>query len=219
MAPKRVAIIGAGVSGLCAIKSSLDEGLNPICFEVKPVVGGLWNFSEEVINGHGSVAKLTVTNLSKEMMCLSDFPMPASAANYLPHNEYNAYLARYAEANNLQKHIKFETEVETAKLLDDGRWLLTVKGKDGKASKEQFDFLMVCSGMHGRPKIPDFPGLKDFQGKIMHAHEIRNSKGFEGKRIIIVGLGNTGGDVSVELSRVAAQVSAFIFFLKKKIYI
>ena len=207
MTTKRVAIIGAGISGLCAIKSSLDEGLNPVCYEIKPVVGGLWNYSEDIKFGQGSVMNSTIINLSKEMMSFSDFPMPASAANYLRHYEYNAYLARYAEANNLQKHIKFETEVETAKLLDDGRWLLTVKGKVGIVSKEYFDFLMVCCGINGTPKIPEFSGMKDFQRKIVHAHQIRNSDRYKDKRILVIGLGNTGADTAVDLSQVASQVS------------
>ena len=65
IAMKRIAIIGAGVSGLPAIKCCLEEGLEPVCFEMRGDIGGLWNYTETVIKGQSSVMRSTVTNTSK----------------------------------------------------------------------------------------------------------------------------------------------------------
>ena len=75
-AVKRVAVIGAGASGLTATKSCLDEGLEPVCFERTDDVGGLWLFTEKVRDGQSCVMNSTITNTTKEMSSYSDFPPP-----------------------------------------------------------------------------------------------------------------------------------------------
>ena len=80
-----VAIIGAGASGLAAIKCCLDEGLRPVCFERTKHIGGLWHYTDQPIEGQACVMKSTVINTSKEMMSYSDFPIPADFANFM-HN-------------------------------------------------------------------------------------------------------------------------------------
>jgi len=107
----RVAIIGAGGSGLPAIKCCLDEGLEPVCFERTDYIGGLWHFTDEVEEDQSCVMKSTVINTSKEMMCYSDFPIPQE---YPPcmHNKYvEKYFHLYADKFNLKKYIRFKTEV------------------------------------------------------------------------------------------------------------
>merc|ERR1719334_1644018 len=75
---KTVAIIGAGVSGLTCIKSCLEEGLRPVCFEATKEIGGIWVYRDETHQeGRGRLYRSTVTNTSKEMMSMSDFPAPA----------------------------------------------------------------------------------------------------------------------------------------------
>ena len=74
---KSVAVIGAGASGITAIKCCLDEGLEVVCFERSCDIGGLWRFTEAPVEGQGCVMKSTVINTSKEMMSYSDFPIPA----------------------------------------------------------------------------------------------------------------------------------------------
>ena len=73
---KKIAIIGAGCSGLAAIKCCLDEGLEPVCFEMDSDIGGLWNYTDNVTVGKGSAYKSLTINTSKEMMAFSDFPPP-----------------------------------------------------------------------------------------------------------------------------------------------
>ncbi|XP_070531991.1 flavin-containing monooxygenase 5-like isoform X2 [Ptychodera flava] len=110
--PKRVAVLGAGASGLIAIKSCLDEGLEPVCLEKGTDIGGLWKYHDDVRDGHGSVFSTTVINTRQE----------------------------------------------------------------------------------------------DFQGRIVHTHDYKKSKGYEDKRIMVIGIGNSGADAAVELARVGSQV-------------
>lgn len=72
---------------------------------------------------------------------------------------------------------------------------------------------MVCTGHHGTVNQPKIPGEEKFRGTIMHTHSLKNSKGFENKNVVVVGIGNSGGDAAVELSVVAKQVSYIYLFL------
>ena len=83
--PPRVAIVGAGASGLAAVKCCLDEGLSPVCFERTSYIGGLWHYTDKPKEGQACVMKSTVINTSKEMMSYSDFPIPAHYPNFM-HN-------------------------------------------------------------------------------------------------------------------------------------
>ena len=69
-----------------------------------------------------------------------------------------------------------------------------------------FDVVMICTGVFAKPHVPEFPGDKLFTGKVMHSHEYRTSKGFENQRVLIVGIGNTAGDIAADLSYVASKV-------------
>ena len=87
---KRVAVIGAGASGLTAIKCCLDEGLLPVCFERVDEVGGLWYYTERVREGQGCVMRSTIMNTCKEMMCFSDFPPPSEFPNFMNQQQVRA---------------------------------------------------------------------------------------------------------------------------------
>ncbi|CAH1781362.1 unnamed protein product [Owenia fusiformis] len=208
---KKVAILGAGASGLTAIKSCNDEGLAPVCFERTNDIGGLWNFTEEVREDQACVAKSTVINTSKEMMCYSDFIIPKEYPNFM-HNTYvQKYFRLYADKFNLLKHIKFRTEVTSVKKADDfaktGQWQLHIKDLNNNAETvEIYDAVLICTGHHADINIPKMPGLENFKGRIIHSHDYKDLRGYEDKNIVIVGIGNSGGDAAVELSRVAKQV-------------
>ena len=79
---KRIAIIGAGASGLPCIKEALESGFIPICFEKTSYTGGLWRYHDDDEEGVASVMKSTIINSSKEMSAFSDFPPPKELPNY-----------------------------------------------------------------------------------------------------------------------------------------
>ncbi|GFN88429.1 dimethylaniline monooxygenase [n-oxide-forming] [Plakobranchus ocellatus] len=207
----RVAIVGAGACGLTAIKCCLDEGITPVCFERTDHKGGLWHYTDQPFEGQACVMKSTVINTSKEMMCYSDYPIPAHFPNYMHNSQVLEYFHQYVEHFNLEQHIQYLIEVTSIKRADSfaktGQWEICYRNHStGKVSSELFDGVLICTGHHAEKYVPEFPGLKNFQGKVLHAHDYRVPTGYEDKKVLIIGMGNSGGDCAVELSRVAKQV-------------
>ncbi|XP_070602882.1 dimethylaniline monooxygenase [N-oxide-forming] 2-like isoform X1 [Erythrolamprus reginae] len=208
---RKVAIIGAGVSGIASIKCCLEEGLEPTCFEKNDAIGGLWQFTDIPEKGRTSVFRSVVTNTSKEMTCFSDFPFPESCPNYLHHSLFLEYLKDYAKRFHLLDCIQLKTTVYSIRKHPDftttGQWVVYTEA-NGKKASTVFDAVMICTGHFAELNLPldSFPGIENFKGHYMHSWEYKDPKGLEGKKVLILGAGNTGGDVAVEVSRTAAKV-------------
>ncbi|NWT73298.1 FMO5 monooxygenase, partial [Prunella himalayana] len=233
---KKVAIIGGGSSGLCAIKACLQEGLEPVCFERTGDIGGLWRFEEHPEDGRASIYRSVIINTSKEMMCFSDFPIPEDFPNYMHNSKIMEYFRMYAQHFDLLRHIRFrvragpEGEVaagagaqvpDTAPLCQtsvcrvskrpnfasSGQWEVLTES-DGKQEAAVFDAVLVCSGHHTNAHLPlsSFPGLEKFEGCYLHSRDYKSPQPFMGKRVVVVGIGNSGIDIAVELSHTAKQV-------------
>jgi len=197
--PPRIAIIGAGCSGLAAIKVLAENDLtNLVCFEKNNQLGGNWVFTAS--ESHSSVCETTHIISSKWLSHYSDFPMPADYPDYPSHQQVLAYFQAYAKKFDLGKYIRFKAEILKAEKTEGERWRLHLN--DGSA--EEFDYLLVANGHHSTPRHPAWKD--DFTGQYLHSHSFKNNKGFEDKRILVVGAGNSGCDCAVETSRVAAQV-------------
>ncbi|XP_048064532.1 flavin-containing monooxygenase 5-like isoform X7 [Megalobrama amblycephala] len=209
---KRVAVIGGGASGLTCIKCCLDEGLEPVCFETSDDIGGLWRFKENPDPDRASIYHSLIINTSKEMMCYSDFPIPAHFPNYMHNSLIMDYFRMYAEHFQLKRHIRFQTKVLHVTPRPDfphsGQWDVEIESKDGQREKQVFDAVMVCTGHHCHPHLPlkDFPGIDTFKGKYFHSRDYKTPEEWRGKRVVVIGIGNSGGDIAVELSRMAKQV-------------
>ena len=118
----------------------------------------------------------------------------------------------YMKHFDLKKYIRFNTHVNTIKQCEDfsktGQWELEIRDvKTGSVTKEVYDGVLVCTGHHADKHWPTFPGQEDFQGKMVHTHDYKSHVGYENKRVVVIGIGNSGGDVAVELGRIAKQVS------------
>lgn len=195
----RIAIIGAGCSGLTAIKNLLDAGLEEIiCFEKNDQIGGNWVYTSAP--SHSSVSEATHIISSKTLSQLSDFPMPDDYPDYPSHQQILAYFQAYAKHFHLEKYIRFNTTVLRVEKIENERWRVHLD--DG--TQPEFDYLLVANGHHSVPRHPDWKAC--FTGKYLHAHEYKTSQGLEGKRVLVVGAGNSGCDCAVESSRVAARV-------------
>ncbi|XP_051233040.1 flavin-containing monooxygenase 5 isoform X6 [Dicentrarchus labrax] len=209
---RRVAVIGGGSSGLACIKCCLDEGLEPVCFESSDDIGGLWRFKENPEPDRASIYHSVIINTSKEMMCFSDFPIPAQFPNYMHNSLIMDYFRMYADSFQLTKHIRFNTKVLQVKQRSDfsrsGQWDVETEDKDGKKKKHIFDAVMICIGHHCHPNMPlhDFPGIDTFKGKYFHSRDYKTPEEWRNKKVVVIGIGNSGGDIAVELSRVTKQL-------------
>ncbi|XP_035504531.2 flavin-containing monooxygenase 5 isoform X1 [Scophthalmus maximus] len=209
---QKVAVIGAGLSGLTSIKACVDEGLEPTCFESSHDIGGLWRFKEKPEPGRGNIYQSVVINSSKEMMSFSDFPPPAEFPNNMHHSEVLQYLRLYVQAFNLLKHIRFQTTVLSVRQTQDfavtGQWEVETESGEGQRETSVFDAVIVCSGHFTQPHLPlrDFTGFESFEGRHFHSWEYRSADGMEGKTVVVIGIGNSGGDIAVDISRVAEKV-------------
>ncbi len=194
------AVIGAGISGLTMGKMLGDYGVPYTCFEISDRIGGNWAFGNP--NGHSSAYRSLHIDTSKYQLSFRDFPMPEDYPDFPHHTQIKAYLEAYAEAFDLKSRIEFENGVRHAERVSTGSttgkgWELSLQ--DG--STRRFDFLVVANGHHWDPRYPDFPG--EFTGTTMHSHHYvdpRTPLDLTGKRILVVGLGNSAADITVELS-------------------
>lgn len=191
----RTAIVGAGISGLTAGKMLSDYAIDYSCFESSDRIGGNWAFGNP--NGHSSAYRSLHIDTSKHQLSFRDFPMPEHYPDFLHHTLVKEYLESYAAAFELKRNIEFDTEVTHAHRLPGGGWELELAG----GQRRRFDLLVVANGHHWDPRLPDFPG--EFSGDTLHAHHYIDPKtplDFSGKRILVVGLGNSAADIAVELS-------------------
>ncbi|KAF3823428.1 hypothetical protein GH733_010864 [Mirounga leonina] len=183
---KKVAVIGAGVSGLVSLKCCVDEGLEPTCFERTEDIGGLWRFKENVEDGRANIYQSVITNTSKEMSCFSDFPMPEDFPNFLHNSKLLEYFRIFARKFDLLKYIQFQTTVLSVKKYTDfsssGQWEVVTESNSKKQSIERF------------------------KGQCFHSRQYKHPEGLEGKHILVIGLGNSASDIAIELSKKAAQV-------------
>ncbi len=195
----KIAVIGAGCSGITAVKNLIEMGLtNVVCFEQNDQIGGNWVYSAE--SSHSSVCETTHIISSKKLSEYTDFPMPESYSDYPSHQEVLAYFQSYCEHFNLYPYIKFNSKVERIEKIENDRWQIEVNDQ-----VTEYDYVLIANGHHNKPNHPEFKS--DFKGKYLHAHDYKNNRGFEGKKVLVVGAGNSGCDCAVEISRVAEHVS------------
>jgi cation diffusion facilitator CzcD-associated flavoprotein CzcO len=186
-----VCVIGAGVSGLTAIKALGDWQIRHTCFEASDDVGGNWYFRNP--NGRSSAYRSLHIDTSKTSISFKDFPMDGRYPDFPHHSEIHGFLRDYAERFGLRERIRFSTAVQSARRLDGGGWDI-----DG----ERFDVLLVCNGHHWDPSFPSFPGT--FDGPTIHSHHYIDPTeplALQGKRVLVVGIGNSAVDITSELAR------------------
>jgi len=203
MAEKRVAVIGTGPSGLTALKNLLDEGLDVTAFDAATEVGGNWVYTEN--NSHSSVFETTHIISSKGLSQYADWPWENSnpgAADYPSHSELAAYFQDYARRFGLYNHIQFKTMVLKAMRIAPNHWNLELES-EGRIWQERFTHLVVGNGHHWDPRWPEYPGT--FTGEYLHSHHFKKAAPFAGKRVLVIGGGNSACDVAVETSRISAR--------------
>ncbi|MGH2832079.1 MAG: flavin-containing monooxygenase [Solirubrobacteraceae bacterium] len=197
----RVCVIGAGSSGITAIKALVKRGIPFDCFEASDEVGGNWVFGNR--NGMSAAYRDLFINVSRERMSYSDFPMPDSCPDFPHHTHIAEYFNAYVDHFGLREHITFQTPVKHAHRCDNGVWEVELDAGETRL----YDALMVANGHHWDARWPEpaFPGSEDFQGAQLHAHSYVDSSIFAGRDAVILGMGNSAMDIAVESSYVAAN--------------
>ncbi len=197
-------VIGAGSSGLVGAKRLLEQGISVEVIDRDPDVGGNWNYGAP----SSRVFKSTHLVSSKDLTQYLDFPMPDHYPDYPSHFQVQEYFRDYARTFSLYDHIRFNTSVEQVDRLDDGRWSVSLD--TGETSI--YDGVVIANGHNWQPKSPTFDG--HFDGEIMHSATYRVPDIFEGKRVLVIGAGNSGCDIACE----AAQTSNGAFLSVRRGY-
>jgi hypothetical protein len=198
-------VIGAGISGLTTGKAFSDWALPYTCFEASDDIGGNWYFGNP--NGRSSAYRSLHIDTYRDSVSFRDMPMGEEYPDYPHHERIRAYINDYADAFSLRERIRFGTEVERAERKPAGGWRITL----GDGSAEEFDFLAVGNGHHWDPRYPDFPG--EFDGETIHSHHYIDPQkplDLTGKRVLVVGIGNSAVDIVSELSRKGVAEKVFI---------
>ncbi len=198
-----VCIIGAGPSGITAAKNCRAAGIPYVLYEQSGKVGGNWVFNDAT--GHSSVYENTHIISSKTLSSYEDYPMPASYPDYPNHRQVQAYFEAYARHFGVLDDVRFHHTVLKAERVEGGDWSITVRDAAGAESTQRFSHLMVCNGHHWNPRYPEIPGT--FEGVYLHSHGFKRADdSWRGKRVLVIGAGNSAADVAVESARVAAAV-------------
>lgn len=199
---KQVCIIGAGPSGLPAIKNISEAGISVVAYDYNSDVGGNWIYNEK--ESHSSVFETTHIISSKTLSQYEDYPFKPEVSDYPSHEELRNYFQSYAKYFNLYRHIQFNTLVKSCVRLDNGHWeVKTIK--DENEYVEIFTDLVVCNGHHWEPKYPNYSGK--FTGDFLHSHQYKKAASFANKKVLVIGGGNSACDVAVETSRVSTKTA------------
>lgn len=194
----RACIIGAGSSGLPAVKALKDAGIPFDCFETSDRVGGLWVYDNASYGLSGAYRGLNA-NAPKGLMQYSEYHLPASYPAYPTHSQFAEYFQAYAEHFDLLPHITFNTTVERVMQAADASLAVTLS--DGTVRR--YDCALVANGHHWSPRWPQPPFPGTFGGEQMHSHTYRTPEIAHGKNVVVVGLGNSAMDISSEVSLLA----------------
>ncbi|HEA18340.1 MAG TPA: hypothetical protein ENH88_18235 [Pseudoalteromonas prydzensis] len=192
---KTIAVIGAGLSGIAAIKQLTDDGHQVICFEKAESFGGVFADKKIYDDLH-----LTISNY---FMAYSDFLPSHQKLKFWSKKEYIEYLGEYIKRFALAQYIRYgHTVMKLEKVAE--QWQVSYRNDEGE-QQQVVDMVAVCSGHFQQPKMPELPGLTEFQGEILHSHDYRDKAAFTNKRVLCVGLGESSADITAEISQVASR--------------
>jgi cation diffusion facilitator CzcD-associated flavoprotein CzcO len=200
----RACVIGAGSSGIASCQVLHARGIDFDCFEVGSQVGGNWRYMND--NGMSSAYRSLHINTSRRTMAYATYPMPEDYPDYPSHFQIAEYFDAYVDHFGFRDRIRFRTEVTRVEPAGDGRWRVRWRGPDSNETGEDtYDAVLVANGHHWDARWPEppFPGQDEFEGEQMHVHDYKTPDVLEGKRVLVLGIGNSACDIAVEASRVA----------------
>jgi trimethylamine monooxygenase len=218
---KRVAVIGAGPSGLAVLrafqtaKANGDEIPEIVCFEKQDNWGGLWNYTwrtgldqyGEAV--HGSMYRYLWSNGPKEGLEFADYSFEEhfgkQIASYPPRSVLFDYIEGRIKKTEVRDWIKFSTAVKNVEQSDDGFTVTTCDLTTSKTNVGYFDHVIVCSGHFSTPNMPSFDGFERFPGRILHAHDFRDATEFQGKDVLLIGTSYSAEDIGSQCWKYGAK--------------
>jgi Flavin-binding monooxygenase-like len=188
----RYCVIGAGAAGVSALQQLRQAGYEVECFEKSDRVGGHWHTDYDALH--------LIT--SRDTTAFEGFPMPADYPHFPRRDQVRAYIESYARHHGHYDLITFNTEVMSvtpepagpAPVGSCGWRVITSRGDEGV-----FDGVLIANGHLWSPRIPDVPG--EFTGRQLHSSEYANVGDLEGDCVLVVGAGNSGCDLAVDVAQ------------------
>ncbi len=199
-----VCVIGAGPAGLSVVRALRERGIDYTQLERHTRVGGLWDIDNPGTPMYESAHFIS----SRTVSGFSGFPMPESYPDYPRHDQILAYLRSFADAYGLTDGIRFGAEVASVEPVEvtapapgasGRRWRVTME--DGTSTVHEH--VIVCTGSQWHPFVPEVPG--SYAGEIRHSLDYRSPDLFTGKRVLVVGGGNSGCDIACDAARTAER--------------
>jgi dimethylaniline monooxygenase (N-oxide forming) len=195
--PKRVCIVGAGAAGITMAKTLLERDIEFDCFERAPQLGGLW---AEGRSDYAVSYRSLHLNSSKGQMEFHDYPFPDTYPDFPSRAQVASYLGAYARRFGVDEHVQLGRTVTDIEQTGNARWALHVDDQDAG----EYDVVLLATGHHSTPKLPDDAG-RGFAGDILHSHDVSDAAIFEGRRVLVVGFGNSAVDIACMVSNTAAR--------------
>ncbi|MFA6298744.1 MAG: NAD(P)-binding domain-containing protein [Nocardioides sp.] len=213
------AVIGAGPAGLAAARNLQRAGIPWVGYELAAGVGGLWDIDGPRSTVYESAHLIS----SKRTTEFAEFPMADDVADYPSHRELLGYFRDFATAYDLTSGFEFGSEVVAAAPHPDGGWTVTVQ-HGGEHATERREHrhagVLVANGTLSEPSVPTFAG--SFDGEVLHTSAYKSPTIFAGKRVLIIGAGNSGCDIAVDAVHHAASVDLSVrrgyYFVPKYLF-
>ncbi|KEH24364.1 putative indole-3-pyruvate monooxygenase [Medicago truncatula] len=197
-----VIIIGAGTSGLATAACLTKQSIPFIILERENCFASLWqNYTYDRVHLH----------LRKQLCELPHFPFPPSYPHYVPKKQFIEYLGNYV--NNFNINPIYNRAVELAEYVDDDekKWRVKAENKSsGEVEEYSARFLVVASGETAEPRVPVVEGLENFKGKVIHSTRYKNGKEFKDEHVLVVGSGNSGMEIALDLANFGAKPSIIV---------
>ncbi|CAF1382086.1 unnamed protein product, partial [Didymodactylos carnosus] len=219
MVPKRIAIIGAGPSGLAQLHAfenvrqttHTDNFPEIVCYEKQENWGGLWNLTYRTGVDkygdplHNSMYRSLWSNAPKEAHEYPDYSFEQHLngqiiPSYVPRSVFYDYIIARNTIKNIRKYIQFEMNICWITYSDKiEKFKVAIKDrKNDQLIMETFDYVIVATGHFSTPNMPEFDGTETFPGRILHSHDFRNAEEFIGQNILIIGNGYSGEDIALQ---------------------